>query len=89
MMPTPTLFILFSFLLRIVEGVGTAMYSTVSYTLLTQFYPEKKGTVFVSGYYQNQLHSQVPDGTRAQHGHTAEVTPYVQQTREQRGAESI
>ena len=49
MMPTPTLFIVFSFLLRTVEGVGTAMYSTVSYTLLTQFYPEKKGTVVVSG----------------------------------------
>ena len=48
MMPTSTLFIVFSFLLRTVEGVGTAMYSTVSYTLLTQFYPDKKGTVVVS-----------------------------------------
>ena len=48
MMPTSTLFIVFSFLLRTVEGVGTAMYSTVSYTVLTQFYPDKKGTVVVS-----------------------------------------
>ena len=47
-MPTPTLFILFSFLLRIVEGVGTAMYSSVSYTVLIQLYPNKKGTVVVS-----------------------------------------
>ena len=48
MMPTPTLFIVFSFLLRAVEGIGTAMYTTVSYTVLTQLYPEKKGTVVVS-----------------------------------------
>ena len=47
-MPTPTWFITFSFLLRIVEGVGTAMYSTASYTLLTQMYSEKKGTLVVS-----------------------------------------
>ena len=47
-MPTPTLFIVFSFLLRTVEGIGTAMYTTVSYTLLTQLYPDKKGTVVVS-----------------------------------------
>ena len=48
MMPTPTLFIVFSFLLRVVEGIGSAMYTTVSYTLITQYYPEKKGTVVVS-----------------------------------------
>ena len=48
-MPTPAWFITFSFLLRIVEGVGTAMYSTASYTLLTQMYSEKKGTLVVSG----------------------------------------
>ena len=47
-MPTPAWFITFSFLLRIVEGVGTAMYSTASYTLLTQMYSEKKGTLVVS-----------------------------------------
>ena len=48
MMPTPTLFIVFSFLLRTVEGIGTAMYTTVSYTALTQLYPDKKGTIVVS-----------------------------------------
>ena len=47
-MPTPTLFIVFSFLLRTVEGIGTAMYTTVSYTVLTQLYPNKKGTIVVS-----------------------------------------
>ena len=31
------------------EGVGTAMYSTASYTLLTQMYSKKKGTLVVSG----------------------------------------
>lgn len=47
-MPTPVLFTVFSFLLRIVDGTGTAMFMTVSYTLLTQSYPEKKGTIVVS-----------------------------------------
>ena len=47
-MPTPTLFLVFSFLLRMVEGVGTGMFTTVSYTILTQLYPDKKGTVIVS-----------------------------------------
>ena len=32
-----------------VEGVGTAMYFTASYTQLTQFYPSKKATIVVSG----------------------------------------
>jgi len=44
-MPTTTLFIAFSLVLRMVEGIGTAMYSTASYTLLTQLYPDKKGTI--------------------------------------------
>ena len=48
MMPTPALFIAFSFLIQIVEGVGTAMYTTASYTQLTQFYPDKKGKIAVS-----------------------------------------
>ena len=48
LMPTPTLFIVFSFLLRIVEGIGTAMYSTASFTLLTQLYSERKGAIVVS-----------------------------------------
>ena len=50
LMPTPMLFTVFSFLLRVVEGTGTAMYTTVSYTLLTQFYPEKKDTIVVSDF---------------------------------------
>ena len=48
MMPTPVLFTVFSFLLRVVDGTGTAMFMAVSYTLLTQSYPEKKGTIVVS-----------------------------------------
>ena len=55
-MPTPALFTVFSFLLRIVEGTGTAMYTTVSYAMLTRFYPEKKGTIVVSGYHLVLLH---------------------------------
>ena len=47
-MPSSALFIAFSLLLRMVEGVGTAMYSTASYTLLTQLFPDKKGTIVVS-----------------------------------------
>ena len=49
MMPSRTSFLAFSFLLRIVGGIGTAMYATASYTQLTQFYPDKKGTIVVSG----------------------------------------
>jgi len=49
MMPTPALFIVFSFIIQIVQGVGTAMYTTASYTQLTQFYPTKKGKIVVSG----------------------------------------
>ena len=48
MMPTQALFLTFSFLLRIVEGVGTAMFYTASYTYLTTQYPKKKGLVVVS-----------------------------------------
>ena len=48
MMPTQALFLVFSFLPRIVEGAGTAMFSTASYAQLTEFYPYKKGTIVVS-----------------------------------------
>jgi len=48
LMPTPTLFITFSLLLRVVEGIGTAMFYTASYTLLLQLYQQKRGTVVVS-----------------------------------------
>jgi len=47
-MPTPTLFIMFSLLLRVVEGIGTAMFYTASYTLLLQLYQLKRGTIVVS-----------------------------------------
>ena len=47
-MPTPALFLVFSFLPRIVEGAGTAMFSTASYAQLPEFYPDKKGTIVVS-----------------------------------------
>ena len=47
-MPTPILFVTYSLLLRMVEGVGTAMCAAASYTQLTQFYPDKKGIVVVS-----------------------------------------
>ena len=43
-MPTPTLFITFSFLLKAVEGIGLTMFATGSLTLLTQLYLERKGT---------------------------------------------
>jgi len=47
-MPTPATFITFSFLLRTTEGIGTAMFNTASYKLLTHLYPDKKGTIVVS-----------------------------------------
>ena len=43
-MPTPALFISFSFLLKAVEGIGLTMFATGSLTLLTQLYLERKGT---------------------------------------------
>ena len=47
MMPFVSL-IVFSFLLEMVEGIGTAMYGTAAYTLLAQLYPNKKGMAAVS-----------------------------------------
>ena len=47
MMPFVSL-IVFSFLLEMVEGIGTAMYRTAAYTLLAQLYPNKKGMAAVS-----------------------------------------
>ena len=58
MMPTPVLFTVFSFLLRVMEGTGTAMYTTVSYTLLAQFYREKKGTTVVSDFIVGNIRNQ-------------------------------
>lgn len=49
-MPTPMLFVVFSFLLRFVDGTGTAMFMTVSYTLLAQLYSKKKGAIMVSDF---------------------------------------
>jgi len=53
-MPNGAVFITFSFILRAVVGVGTAMYSTASYALLTQLFSEHKGMIVVS-----QLISQI------------------------------
>ena len=47
-MPNGAVFIAFSFILRTVEGIGTAMYSTASYTLLAQLFSEHKGLIVVS-----------------------------------------
>ena len=46
-MPTPTLFTTFSLLLRLVEGTGTAMFYTASYSLVLQLYKEKRATIVV------------------------------------------
>ena len=46
-MPTPTLFLSFSLLLKVAEGIGYAMYATASLTLLTQLYLQRKGTLAV------------------------------------------
>ena len=40
--------IVFSFLLEMGEGIGTAMYRTGAYTLLSQLFPSKKGMISVS-----------------------------------------
>ena len=47
MMPTPVTFVVFSFLLRTTEGIGTAMFNTASYTLLTHLYAKNKGMIVV------------------------------------------
>ncbi len=41
-------FILFSVLLRVVEGIGTAGYSTALFTMATVLYPKSTGAVIVS-----------------------------------------
>ena len=41
-------FILFSVLLRVVEGIGSAGYSTALFTMATVMYPDSTGTVIVS-----------------------------------------
>ncbi len=41
-------FILFSVLLRVVEGIGSGAYSTGMYTMATVLYPKSTGTVIVS-----------------------------------------
>ena len=47
-MPTRALFITFSLLLKVVEGIGLVMFTTASLTMLTQLYLERKGTLVVS-----------------------------------------
>ena len=40
-------FVLFSILLRMIEGIGSAGYITASFTIATILYPTKTGTVIV------------------------------------------
>ena len=40
-------FVIFSMLLRIIEGIGSAGYITASFTIATILYPENTGTVIV------------------------------------------
>ena len=48
MMPSSLLFVIFSVLLRITEGIGSASYFTSSFTLATVMYPKSVGMVMVS-----------------------------------------
>ena len=47
-LPSGWVFILFCVLLRMTEGVGSAMYFTATFTLVPEFYPTKVSTVMVS-----------------------------------------
>ncbi len=47
-MSSKSKFILFSVLLRVVEGIGSGAYSTGMYTMATVLYPKSTGTVIVS-----------------------------------------
>jgi hypothetical protein len=46
-LPSGWVFILFCVLLRMTEGVGSAMYFTAAFTLVPQFYPTRVSTVMV------------------------------------------
>ncbi len=50
-------FILFSVLLRVVEGIGTAGYSTALFTMATVLYPKSTGTVIVSEIHCNSKYN--------------------------------
>ena len=52
-------FILFSVLLRVVEGIGSAGYSTALFTMATVLYPKSTGTVIVSEREKRALHVHV------------------------------
>ena len=47
MMPSGWVFILFCILLRMTEGVGSAMLSTASFSLLPELFPNRLATVMV------------------------------------------
>lgn len=47
-LPSGWVFILFCVLLRMTEGVGSAMYFTATFTLVPEFYPTKVSTVMVN-----------------------------------------
>lgn len=47
-LPSGWIFILFCVLLRMTEGVGSAMLFTAVFTLLPEYYPSKVGTIMVN-----------------------------------------
>lgn len=47
-LPSGWVFILFCTLLRMTEGVGSAMFFTATFTLLPEYYPSRIGTLLVS-----------------------------------------
>ena len=47
-LPAGWIFILFCVLLRMAEGVGSAMYFTAMFTLVPEFYPTRVSTVMVN-----------------------------------------
>ena len=46
-LPSGWVFILFCVLLRMTEGVGSAMYFTATFTLVPEFYPNRVSTIMV------------------------------------------
>lgn len=52
-MPSEWIFALFGILMRMIEGVGLAMFITASFTLLPKLYPTRVGLVKVKYYLYN------------------------------------
>lgn len=60
-MPSGWPFISSAILLRLIEGVGWSMYSTAAYTLLTQLFPTRVGTVTVCAFFIDLVHLTIID----------------------------